>query len=323
LKSVYKENRMDFCSTLQVKEFDADPCKRVNYTLGLVLGEDELRQEQGYFIQRRRLHNRLLHGWGTAAGLGVNLQSDRVNVSPGWAIDPQGREVRVPRNQCADLVAWLGNPTNADALRTRYPLPFPATVPLWVILGYNECPTDVVPVPGEPCRPEEECVAPSRITETYDLKLSLSEPATADADCMEALTMLLTSIEITTSTGSLTVADSIADIESAMAVIMSGGLLSPPPAIVLDPQWVPAAVELILQLWITQVQPAIEARLVENAKASGVNDYILLARLDVGLQDVFGQIKLLSASVNQTGRPLAYPTDLLYTIASTLIGKGV
>ena len=37
-----------------------DPSKRVNYTLGLVLGVDEFDQEQTYFIERHRQHNREL-----------------------------------------------------------------------------------------------------------------------------------------------------------------------------------------------------------------------------------------------------------------------
>ena len=50
-----------------------DPCSRPPYELpryfpGQLLTEDELEQEQQYFRDRLRLHNRLLWGWGTVCG---------------------------------------------------------------------------------------------------------------------------------------------------------------------------------------------------------------------------------------------------------------
>lgn len=71
--------------------------KRVHYFDGKLLGIDDLRDEQEYYIGKRRLHNRALHGPGVVEGLAVRLQADTtpptVLVEPGFALDPQGREI--------------------------------------------------------------------------------------------------------------------------------------------------------------------------------------------------------------------------------------
>ena len=51
-----------------------DPLKRVCYSTGLVLGVDEFRQEQEYFLAKDRLHQRALHGYGTVCGLKVSIE---------------------------------------------------------------------------------------------------------------------------------------------------------------------------------------------------------------------------------------------------------
>ena len=39
------------------------PNKRVNYTFGMVLGEQDFRQEQAHFEWKHRISNLLLHGY--------------------------------------------------------------------------------------------------------------------------------------------------------------------------------------------------------------------------------------------------------------------
>lgn len=68
---------------------------RVKYWAGMVLGADDLTDEQTYFIERLKRHNRLLHGSGIVAGLGVSLRGGRVFVAPGAALDCEGNEIVV------------------------------------------------------------------------------------------------------------------------------------------------------------------------------------------------------------------------------------
>ena len=149
---------------------ELDPTKRVRYSPGMIVGDDELRQDQRYFAARDERHQRALHGWGVVSGLELVLQdAGHLEVHPGAAVDGTGRWICIDVTQCADLLPWLA---------TREDLPnLPATVRLWVTLCYDECATDVIPVPSGPCRTLDNSVQPSRVKDAFRLELSLEEPA--------------------------------------------------------------------------------------------------------------------------------------------------
>jgi hypothetical protein len=73
----------------------SEPPRRVNYSAGMLLSSSDFEAEQEYHRQMRYLHNRLLHGYGTVAGLDVAVDGTNVHVSPGFAIDELGREIIV------------------------------------------------------------------------------------------------------------------------------------------------------------------------------------------------------------------------------------
>ena len=59
----------------------------------------------------RRRHQRLLHTWGIAEGLGLSFASgaSRVTVAEGVAVDGEGREIVLPEDtQTADLSGFSG-----------------------------------------------------------------------------------------------------------------------------------------------------------------------------------------------------------------------
>jgi hypothetical protein len=83
---------------------DDDRCKsgvRNRYYPGKRLTPDALSAEQDYLIERRRLINRALHGWGVVYGYRVSeapstgqaAHSGALTVGPGLALDPWGREL--------------------------------------------------------------------------------------------------------------------------------------------------------------------------------------------------------------------------------------
>ena len=156
-----------------------DPSKRVNYTLGLVLGVDEFQQDQAWHAAGRRTHNRLLHGYGTVWGLrvtppGEDESDPEVRVTEGVAVDPCGREICVPATMCVKLNDWL---TRHRPVLERFFTPGGDPLPLQVLLCHRECPDDVVPVPGEPCRSQDDAMQPSRIRESFELRLALRDVA--------------------------------------------------------------------------------------------------------------------------------------------------
>ena len=135
-----------------------DPTKHVNYTLGMVLGVEDFTQEFAYSSGRDQWMVRELIGYGTVCGLRVTVEADnkgpRVEVTPGVAISPPGQMIRVTPAQCAYLNDWLA--ANKDDLNKRLQGQAGNAVTLYVVLCYGDCPTDQVPIPGEPCRSEED-----------------------------------------------------------------------------------------------------------------------------------------------------------------------
>ncbi len=72
------------------------PFERNRYYYGKLLTEQDFIQEQQYFNDKRRLHNRFLHGVGVAAGLRVVMVDEKsISVEDGVAFDFSGREILV------------------------------------------------------------------------------------------------------------------------------------------------------------------------------------------------------------------------------------
>jgi hypothetical protein len=144
-----------------------DPGRRVNYRLGLVLGETEFRQDEDHHRERTHQHHRALHGYGTVCGLAVRWTDDgQIAVEPGLAIDPAGRLICVPRTNCAVVDEWLES--HLDEVREASA---DGAVTLAVELCWRECATDLVPLPTEECRSDTDSSVPSRIAESFELRL--------------------------------------------------------------------------------------------------------------------------------------------------------
>ena len=159
-----------------------DPTKHVNYTLGMVLGVDDFEQEFSLPVRHetagwRRDLSGLRHVWGLAVThRGRRPTGPRVNVAPGAAVTPCGQLVCVSPAQCASLNDWL---RANEELAPRHPARRPRSpaCPCHVVLCYRECPTDDLPIPGEPCRTEDTLSAPSRLKDDFRLELRTSHRA--------------------------------------------------------------------------------------------------------------------------------------------------
>jgi hypothetical protein len=151
-----------------------DPRKRVNYQLGLVLGEDEFRQDQFHHRERDHHATRALHGYGTLSGLGVSYDdgTGRLHVRPGLAVDPAGRLICVPVEYCASLPAWLRDHAGSDEVSGG----LPPALTVHLVLCWTECATDDVPVPADSCLSAEDSRAASRLKDSFELRLMLDPP---------------------------------------------------------------------------------------------------------------------------------------------------
>jgi hypothetical protein len=93
---------------------------RLTYFHGQMLAASDFRGEQAYFVEKLRLRNRCLHGYGVACGLLVSrippaescgtdpdTHQPRVKLHPGVALDCLGNEIVVRRDYTVELLRLL------------------------------------------------------------------------------------------------------------------------------------------------------------------------------------------------------------------------
>lgn len=83
--------------------------ERPRFFAGKLLTADDLQREQDYFRGKSALHNRLLHGWGIVAGLGVTVDhGTSVVVAAGVALDCAGNELVLAEPERITLLGLAG-----------------------------------------------------------------------------------------------------------------------------------------------------------------------------------------------------------------------
>lgn len=75
------------------------PFERLRFFNGRLLTAADFALEQNYFRGKLKLHNRALHGFGIVSGLKVAVQSGKVVVSAGLALDCEGNELVVETDE--------------------------------------------------------------------------------------------------------------------------------------------------------------------------------------------------------------------------------
>lgn len=312
--------------------------QRVNYEFGLVLGVDDFRQEQLYFLEKDYLHSRALHGYGTVFGLEVtadrpadNSDEMLITVQPGMALDQLGRPIVVRGEQCARLGAWYAKqvqegkaPSPDEAGRLR----------CYVVAGYDECLDALVPIPGQPCSSSESTQAPSRIRDAFTLELRWDAPRMAAWSAVRAFADLLNSVrfvpglaeahsdeaEITARVRTLAQPPAIGPCAQAAEAVEG----SPPTALQLPLETARQALDRIFSVWVTEVRPAIHGQpdLIEPGSDAEVEAGILLACIDFAPAAAFNPAspKIDSATASDGGRPFLLHTQLIQELL--LLGGG-
>ena len=154
---------------------------RLHYFHGQALGAVDLRQEQAYHLEKARLRNRLLHGWGIVCGLDVEVvpkqpcdpddetpNASVLVVAPGAALDCQGNEVIVREPRPVELNALLSEKELGELCRK------PGNV--YLTLCYHEQPIDPArPLLAAQCEPVAACQY-GRVRETFRIRASTTRP---------------------------------------------------------------------------------------------------------------------------------------------------
>ncbi len=154
-----------------------DPMERVEFSFGMLLDVDEFEVEQAERVLRRRIHQALLHGYGTALGLGVEPLLDEsgraveAKVLPGWAVDPLGRDIWVDEVMCLQIdklhehPIWSELPTDGER-RIVW------VVARWLGLLNTRIPSAHV----ASCAPADEGLVYSRHQDSVRIDLSATPP---------------------------------------------------------------------------------------------------------------------------------------------------
>jgi hypothetical protein len=265
-----------FSSTTNTTSTSApDAAKHVNYNIGMVLGVDDFTQEFAYLSGRDQSMVRDLIGYGTVRGLRVATEIDsvkgpRVIVDPGVAVSPSGQMICVPTARCA-------YPGTGSAIMTRISHPlfvaprFLAT--LYVVLCYRDCQIDNVPIAGEPCRTEDQLMAPSRIKDDFCLELRTQKPNQREEDAVRDFVAWLRQIRVNEFGTSTPLDDFLEAIRNAASAwfgsppaspitsppndFMSG---SPPLFLHIDSMDLCKYTAAAFRLWVTELRPKWIAR---------------------------------------------------------------
>lgn len=167
-----------------------DPMTRVSFNYGQLLGAEDFRTEQAYHVFAQRVHNALLHGYGTVRGLRVRVNpsnalepGDRtLTIAPGLAIDPLGRVLYVPQQLCLRL-SGIDNAT-FDALppRDQHLADGVTRRTAWIVARHTVCTSGEVPAILPPCgQPSDSASNRSRVHDAVVVELTATEPTAPEA----------------------------------------------------------------------------------------------------------------------------------------------
>lgn len=161
---------------------------RLHFALGVMLDDQDLRDEQTYHRTRLARSLKYLFGPGTVAGLRVEGRpatgvSDEIVVRPGLAIDPLGRLIEIPRSACLDVDRWWAaqDPvTLLGALRDGLPAPLDGGrgVVADVFVRFRVCARGVTQAFGGGAELEVEGREPARLRDGFELSLRVRSEAT-------------------------------------------------------------------------------------------------------------------------------------------------
>lgn len=150
--------------------------KRTRYFHGMLMTDRDFKEEQIYHNDKRKLLNKMLHGWGVVCGLEIKptpTPGSTIKIKPGLALDCKGNEIYVSEEYSLNIEKILKSGSGPK---------MPAGVcegtdtgtnekKLYIIIRCKEIYTDQVPIyaPGGGC--EEKACESSRIQEGYCIEL--------------------------------------------------------------------------------------------------------------------------------------------------------
>jgi hypothetical protein len=265
------------------------PSHHVHFSSGMVLGVDDYVQEFAYHSARDKWIVRDFGGYGTLSGLAVSVENGtdgpQVKVTAGSAATPGGQLICVGADQCGSLNAWLAREDIAARVAQLADEVAPSTdasLKVWLTLCYTSCAIAPVPIPGQPCRSDEDLMAPSRQADDYILSLSLDPPAMSEAQALDI---------VETYIASMTAQAAAVPLPALLVKIglHLDALFLPQPAAILEAELSPPVygnaqkgdvLRFIRNHWVTRLRTHVMAQKC-NGPDVAANDCVLLATLTI------------------------------------------
>jgi hypothetical protein len=152
----------------ETKQCEYQSLKRANFFPGMLLGDQDFKDEQLYHIESRKRLVRYLVGWGIVCGLEIERVKNQcaVKIKPGFALDCQGNAIEVCQSVSVDLSKQCRKQPKQPCDPKN-----PELRDLYIALRYGFTKTDSVPVyaPGGDC--EQSDCEPSRIQEGFCVEI--------------------------------------------------------------------------------------------------------------------------------------------------------
>jgi hypothetical protein len=159
---------------------DVVSLERTRFFPRQLVGADDLTQDQVYFREKLRRHNRLLHGWGIVCGAGVTYDHCVATVAEGYILGPLGDEIYIDREttidvckqssvsslDCGDIDVWCGDPPRVKDGATVY-----------LAVRHVEQLTRPVRAPGCGCGCDGDGCEYSRVRDGFELKVLTELPS--------------------------------------------------------------------------------------------------------------------------------------------------
>jgi hypothetical protein len=219
--------------------------------------------------------------------------------------------------------------------------PPPDSISLAVVACYRECPTDEVPIPGEPCRTDAELKAASRLAESFELELRLAPAAQLEEDAVRDFVAWIRSLPVTSEPGLgidvfLDTLREAAALEgsppSSPPALLDFLLGSPPDSLAIPADEADAYYAALLRFWVEELRPRLRSATGAECGCGGGGvgeldkdaDCITLAELEVPIAvDGISGAMLVADTPDVTVDDTARPTLLhLRMLQELLLGDG-
>jgi|CXWL01.1.fsa_nt_gi hypothetical protein len=159
-----------------ISEFSECGClERVRYFPRQLITAVDMLDEQNYFLEKLRRHNRFIHGWGIVCGLSVKAAATtalpwQAAICPGYALSAFGDEIYLGKEQSFDLATCLFQPAECSPCdRSIHDTAALESKNKYIVIKYAECKTRPQRTMPAGCGCDETVCEYSRIRDGFEI----------------------------------------------------------------------------------------------------------------------------------------------------------